>query len=100
MKYPITFTFPKRYEDRLVTVMRVMLAIIFIWFGILKMMGYNPVHDLVYNSIMPALAAGTGLFILGAVEALIGVMLLLNRALVLTHILVHESRKRAELLVV
>jgi putative oxidoreductase len=78
--------FPKSYEDFLVTVLRVSIAIIFIWFGTLKVLGYNPVFDLIYNSVLPTLAHGTGLLVLGIAEVFIGIMLLLNRALVATHV--------------
>lgn len=58
------------------------------WFGILKILGYNPVFDLIYNSVIPALAHGHGLVILGVVEAFIGLMLFINRALLFTHCIV------------
>ena len=54
------FTFPARYEDRLITLLRYTLAVIFIWFGGLKILGYNPVVDLVENSIAPFLASRAG----------------------------------------
>ncbi len=80
--------FSKKYEDVLVHVLRVTIAIIFIWFGCLKIAGYNPVFDLVNFSIAPFLASGAGLLGLGIFEAAIGVLLLTNRFIVFTHILV------------
>ncbi|MES2930829.1 MAG: hypothetical protein V4665_03550 [Patescibacteria group bacterium] len=80
--------FSARYETILITVLRLTLAVIFIWFGALKILGYNPVFDLIYNSILPMLAHGHGLVALGILEVFIGVMLLINRALVFTHAVV------------
>ena len=79
--------FPARYENVLVTILRFVIAFIFIWFGALKILGYNPVYDLIYNSMVPFLAVGTGLIALGAVEVFIGLMLLTNQALFFTHLL-------------
>lgn len=79
--------FPKKYEDFLVTVLRLGIATIFVWFGLLKVLGYNPVFDLIYHSLMPSLAEGSGLLLLGVVEVFIGLMLFLNRALFATHII-------------
>lgn len=79
--------FPKRYEDVLVTCLRLVLSLIFIWFGLLKIFGYNPVFDLVHNSMVPFLAVGNGLIILGVAELVIGLMLLTNKALFLTHVI-------------
>jgi putative oxidoreductase len=80
--------FSKKYEDGLVTVLRFTIGIIFVWFGILKIGGYNPVFDLVNHSIAPFFAYGYGLLALGIFEFLIGVMILVNRALFFTHTLV------------
>lgn len=80
--------FSSSYENALVTTLRITLAIIFIWFGVLKMLGYNPVFDLVANSALPFLATGYGLVALGVIEVFIGGMLLINRALLFTHMLV------------
>lgn len=77
----------RKYENILVTVLRLTLSIIFIWFGTLKVLGYNPVFDLVTNSLLPMLAAGWGLTALGIMEIFIGLMLLSNRALFFTHII-------------
>lgn len=68
----------RRYENSLVVLLRLAIAIIFIWFGLLKVWGFNPVFDLV-NSVMPLLAAGPGLIFLGWFETAIGVGLIVNR---------------------
>ncbi len=89
MKIPhLQKIFSVRYENILVTILRYTLALIFLWFGVLKILGYNPVFDLIYNSIMPALAHGNGLIILGIIEVFIGIMLVINRALLFTHCIV------------
>jgi uncharacterized membrane protein YkgB len=79
--------FPRKYEDILVTILRLVIALIFVWFGALKILGYNPVFDLVFHSMAPFLASGSGLITLGIAEVFIGLMLLTNRALFLTHII-------------
>ena len=71
-------------EDRLVLILRFSLAIIFIWFGLLKVAGYNPVLELV-ASVSPWLSVGVGLIVLGIFETLIGIGLLVNRARLLAH---------------
>ncbi|MEX0919444.1 MAG: DUF417 family protein [Parcubacteria group bacterium] len=83
--------FPDQYEGILVGSLRLTLAIIFIWFGMLKILGYNPVFDLIYYSMVPWFAFGSGLITLGVVETLIGLLLLTNRFILFTHIvlLVH-----------
>lgn len=81
-------TFSKNYEDFLFTALRISLAVIFVWFGALKMLGYNPVFDLIYNSIFPAFASGSGLVILGIIEVVIGILLFTNRLLFFTHCVV------------
>ncbi|HEU0085741.1 MAG TPA: hypothetical protein VFQ59_02170 [Candidatus Paceibacterota bacterium] len=80
--------FSNDYQKILVTILRISLALIFVWFGALKIFGYNPVFDLIHNSIMPFLADGYGLIGLGIFEVLIGLMLLSNRALLFTHFIV------------
>jgi len=80
--------FSVKYEHLLVTTLRFTLALIFVWFGALKVLGFNPVFDLITNSAMPFLAEGYGLVILGVVEVLIGLLLVLNRALLFTHTIV------------
>ncbi len=74
------------YEDELIVVLRFSLALIFIWFGLLKVFGYNPVDALV-SSVSPFLSTGAGLIMLGTFETLIGVGLLVNRWRLLVHTL-------------
>ncbi|MES3031512.1 MAG: hypothetical protein V4697_03845 [Patescibacteria group bacterium] len=76
------------YEQGLVTLVRIGLGVIFVWFGVLKILGFNPVFDLIYNSILPWLADGPGLMTLGIFETFIGILLLSNRALIFTHTIV------------
>ncbi|MBI5732546.1 hypothetical protein HY967_01120 [Candidatus Jorgensenbacteria bacterium] len=73
-------------ENRLITGLRLSLGVVFVWFGALKIFGYNPVHDIVY-SVFPFLASGTGLISLGVLEFVIGAVLLLNFFRVPVHIL-------------
>ncbi len=73
-------------EDRLVTALRFSLAVVFVWFGVLKIFGFNPVYDLVH-SVFPFLADGYGLVALGVFETLIGIFLAINRARVITRTL-------------
>ena len=75
-----------RYEDVLVSALRFSLALVFVWFGLLKIFGFNPVYDLVH-SVFPFLASGYGLIGLGVFEAAIGALLVLGRFRVATHTL-------------
>ena len=74
------------YKKLLIKLLRYSLAIIFIWFGLLKVFGYNPVYDLI-TSVTPFLAEGTGLQLLGAFETFIGLGLVIKRARLPIHIL-------------
>jgi putative oxidoreductase len=67
-----------RHENAAVVLLRWSLAVIFIWFGLIKVSGYNLVFDLVY-SVVPSMATGTGFLFLGLIEVVIGVGLLINR---------------------
>ncbi|MDO8483167.1 MAG: hypothetical protein Q7S86_05125 [bacterium] len=69
----------------LIKCLRFSIGIVFIWFGGLKIAGYNPVFDLVYYSMAPFLAAGGGLMVLGILEVVIGILLLVNWLLIFTH---------------
>ncbi len=82
---PYSFLVSKKYEDVLIKSLRYSIAIIFIWFGLLKVAGYNPVFDLVQYSMMPPLASGAGLIALGIFETLIGILLFTNKFLLMTH---------------
>ena len=82
---PNSFLSSKKYEDVLIRVLRISIAIIFVWFGLLKISGHNPVFDLVQYSLMPLFAAGTGLMVLGVVEVVIGILIVTNRFLLFTY---------------
>ena len=81
------FNFLVKYESALVHSMRFVLGVMFIWFGTLKILGHNPVFELVSNSITPFLALGGGLMILGAFEVFIGILLLVRRVVVLANVI-------------
>lgn len=74
-----------RYKHSLIITLRFTLALVFVWFGFLKIWGFNPVFDLIYNSMMPAFAEGPGLIILGLIELGLGLMLCINKARTVTH---------------
>lgn len=76
----------RRYENALVILLRLSIAGVFIWFGLLKVYGYNPVFDLI-NAVVPWMAEGLGLIVLGWFETAIGVGLLLNRFRATVHVL-------------
>lgn len=59
--------------------MRVSLASVFIWFGLLKLIGESPVTGLVAATV-PFGDPGTVMIALGAVEVILGAALLLGRA--------------------
>jgi uncharacterized membrane protein YphA (DoxX/SURF4 family) len=63
-----------------VTVLRVTLAIVFIWFGALKVAGKSPVEDLVADTVY-WVDAGSFVIFLGLWEIAIGVGLILGVAL-------------------
>lgn len=73
-----------QHNHTLINALRISLGLVFFWFGALKIIGYNPVYEIVYASF-PFLASGTGNVILGAVETLIGAGLLLNVFTLVTH---------------
>ena len=72
-------------EKAVISALRLSLALIFIWFGALKIVGQNPVFDIVYGS-WPLLAHGAGLITLGVFEFIIGLGLLFNWFPTITHI--------------
>ena len=76
----------EKYEAVLITALRFSLALIFIWFGVLKIFGFNPVFDLVH-SVAPFLSSGGGLILLGVFETLIGVGLAIDKLRALPHVL-------------
>jgi putative oxidoreductase len=55
--------------------LRIALGLVFFWFGMLKVLGYNPVFDIV-NASFPMLATDTGNVALGLLETAIGIGLL------------------------
>jgi uncharacterized membrane protein YphA (DoxX/SURF4 family) len=60
-----------------VTMLRIALAIVFIWFGALKIVDRSPVEDLVADTVA-FLPAGLTVFAFGVLEVAIGVGLLLG----------------------
>ncbi len=82
--------FSRRFQDRLVASLRISLGLIFLWFGGLKVFGYNPVYEIVAASF-PMFAEGAGNIFLGGIEALIGLGLLVRIFPVVVHLalLVH-----------
>ena len=56
------------------TLLRTALAVVFVWFGALKLVGSSPVHDLIAQTL-PFLDADFAVPALGAVEILIGLAL-------------------------
>lgn len=73
------------YEGVLTTLLRISLGIVFFWFGVLKVAGYNPVYEIIYSSF-PFFGEGIGNQILGIIEAVIGLGLLLNIVPTIIHI--------------
>lgn len=65
--------------------LRISLGLIFLWFGLLKVFGFNPVFEIIYASF-PMLADGFGFLILGLFETIIGIGLLFNIFPLLVHI--------------
>jgi uncharacterized membrane protein YkgB len=63
--------------------LRYSLAVIFIWFGLLKPFGLSPAEGLVLQTVdwMPVLAAETWLAVIGWWEAAIGVLFLFRSTL-------------------
>jgi putative oxidoreductase len=72
-------------KELLIVALRISLGLIFLWFGLLKAFGYNPVFDLV-NGVHPLLATPVGNTVLGVIEALIGLLLLTNIYPFATHL--------------
>ena len=69
-----------------VTALRIALAAVFIWFGLLKIIGRSPVEDLIAD-VVYWLPADAFVRVLGAWEVLVGVGLLFPVALRLTLLL-------------
>jgi putative oxidoreductase len=75
--------FLERYD---ITLLRLALAVVFIWFGVLKVIDRSPVEDLVKDTIY-FLPEDTFFIVLGVWEIVIGIGLLIPVALRLTLLL-------------
>ena len=73
-------------QDHGITALRIALAIVFIWFGALKVIDRSPVEDLVKDTIY-FLPEDTFFVILGVWEIIVGIGLLIPIALRLTLLL-------------
>ncbi len=67
-----------KVEDKLITLLRISLAIIFVWFGVLKIAGVSPATSLVAG-IFPILAGQEGIFWIGIAEVVVGLIVFFNR---------------------
>ena len=77
------FKFSEKIEKHSVTIMRIALAIVYIWFGALKIFGLSPAGELVEETVYwfnPALFIP----ILGGCEIIIGLGLLIKRFIPIT----------------
>lgn len=84
--YSLYFTFSKKIEKHSIIIMRIALAIVYIWFGALKIFGISPAEDLVEETVYwfkPELFIP----ILGGCEIIIGLGLLIKRFIPITIIL-------------
>ncbi|MEU4745542.1 DoxX family protein [Actinosynnema sp. NPDC023658] len=61
--------------DRSVPLLRIGLGVVFVWFGVLKVAGASPVHDLVADTV-PVLPAVWFVPVVGVFEVLAGLALL------------------------
>src|SRR5689334_2096527 len=69
-----------------ITMLRIALAIVFLWFGALKVLGYSPVEDIVKQTVF-FLPGDTFFFVLGLWEIVIAIGLLVPIALRVTLVL-------------
>ena len=60
------------------TALRLALAVVFVWFGALKLAGVSPVENLLAETL-PFIDAGISVPVLGAVEVLLGLALAIGR---------------------
>lgn len=77
------FKFSEKIEKHSVTIMRIALAIVYIWFGALKIFGMSPAGELVEETVYwfnPTLFIP----ILGGCEIIIGLGLLIKRFIPIT----------------
>jgi putative oxidoreductase len=72
-----TLPFLERYG---VTLLRVSLGVVFVWFGALKIFDVSPVSDLV-GRMAYLLPRDTFVLVLGVVEVVVGVLLIVGRLL-------------------
>jgi putative oxidoreductase len=63
-----------------VTLMRIVLGLLFVWFGALKVIGYTPATELIVGTIY-LFDPNTFVRLLGVVEVLLGIGFLTNRAM-------------------
>ncbi|MFU8839433.1 MAG: DoxX family membrane protein [Nitriliruptoraceae bacterium] len=63
-----------------VPLMRIVLGLVFVWFGALKVIGYTPATELIAGTVY-LFDPATFVRLLGAVEVLIGIGFLTNRAM-------------------
>lgn len=70
-----------------VTLLRLAVATVYIWFGGLKMVGQSPVAELVEKTVPPIMPKRISVPLIGAFEVLIGLGLLTRSALRLTLLL-------------
>ena len=72
-------------ENYLIIGLRWSIALVFFWFGALKVFGYNPV-DYIIEGTFPMLAGDNGTLFLGIVEVVIGIGLAINLLPLITHL--------------
>lgn len=82
----IYFRFSDKIEKHSVTIMRIALAVVYIWFGALKIVGMSPAGDLVEKTVF-WFKPEVFIPILGICEVLIGVGLLVRRLIPYTIVL-------------
>jgi uncharacterized membrane protein YkgB len=80
------FLFGKKMEKHSVTIMRIALAIVYIWFGCLKIFGMSPAGELVEQTVY-WLKPEIFVPILGLCEVTIGIGLLVKRLIPYTIVL-------------
>jgi uncharacterized membrane protein YkgB len=80
------FSFSKKMEKHSVTIMRIALAIVYIWFGGLKIFGMSPAGELVEQTVY-WLKPEIFVPILGLCEVIIGIGLLVKRLIPYTIVL-------------
>lgn len=81
----MSILFSPNVQDRLMVGLRISLGVVFVWFGTLKVAGFNPVYEIIAAGF-PFFASGIGFTVLGLLETVIGIGLILNLFPVVTHI--------------